>query len=160
MSDMGIWTKPRRTLPRKDVKGLERRNYAYRTAKTYVRIVREFAEHFQQPPDKRGPEQIQHIGPICSRPRSYRLPRSASTFQRYVSCLSSGREMAANGVQSEEECAVGHEHENRIQAPRANNGVSANGNNALKAVSQSRNSPEIEAALVQELDRTQEKSSN
>ena len=88
MSDMGIWTKPRRTLPRKDVKGLERRNYAYRTAKTYVRIVREFAEHFQQPPAKRGPEQIQHIGPICSRPTSYRLPRSASTFQRYVSCLS------------------------------------------------------------------------
>ena len=68
--------------------------------------------------------------------------------------------MAANGVQSEEKCAVGHEQENAIQAPRANNGVSANGNNALKAVSQSRNSPEIEAALVQELDRTQEKSSN
>src|SRR5215831_19809372 len=37
---------------------LQRRNYSHRTAKTYVRIVREFAEHFRQSPDKLGPEHI------------------------------------------------------------------------------------------------------
>src|SRR5258707_12440696 len=37
---------------------LQRRNYSHRTAKTYVRIVRDFAEYFHQPPDKLGPEQI------------------------------------------------------------------------------------------------------
>src|ERR1700736_4864779 len=37
---------------------LQRRNYSHRTAKTYVRIVREFAEYFHQSPDKLGPEQI------------------------------------------------------------------------------------------------------
>jgi hypothetical protein len=30
---------------------LQRRNYSHRTAKTYVRIVREFATYFHQPPD-------------------------------------------------------------------------------------------------------------
>jgi hypothetical protein len=111
-----------------------------------------------------GPEQIRQYQAICSRPRSYLLPRSATflalRFLFVLEIIRHGCEMAANGVQSEEECAVGHEHENAIQAPCANNGVSANGNNALKAVSQARNSPEIEAALVQEFDRTQEKKSN
>ena len=37
---------------------LQRRNYSHRTAKTYIRIVREFATYFHQPPDKLGPEQI------------------------------------------------------------------------------------------------------
>jgi integrase/recombinase XerD len=37
---------------------LQRRNYSHRTAKTYVRIVREFAEYFHQSPDKLGPEHI------------------------------------------------------------------------------------------------------
>ena len=37
---------------------IQRRNYSHRTAKTYVRIVRDFAEYFHQPPDKLGPEQI------------------------------------------------------------------------------------------------------
>jgi hypothetical protein len=41
-------------------------------------------------------------------------------------------------VQSGEECAVGHGHENAIRAPRAYNGFSSNGNDPLKAVSQSR----------------------
>jgi hypothetical protein len=43
-----------------------------------------------------------------------------------------GREMAANSVQGKEECAVGHEHENAIQAPCANTGFSVNGNNPLR----------------------------
>jgi hypothetical protein len=74
--------------------------------------------------------------------------RLALRFLFVLEIIREGCEMAANSVQSEGECAVGHEHENAIQAPRANSGVSANGNNALKAVSQARNSPEIETALV------------
>src|SRR5215467_3644701 len=37
---------------------LQRRHYAYRTAKTYTRIVQEFAQHFHCSPNKLGPEQI------------------------------------------------------------------------------------------------------
>jgi integrase/recombinase XerD len=37
---------------------IQRRNYSHRTAKTYVRIVREFAAYFRQSPDQLGPEQI------------------------------------------------------------------------------------------------------
>jgi hypothetical protein len=39
-------------LRRKMLEELRRRNYSHRTARTYVRIVRDFAEYFQQPPDK------------------------------------------------------------------------------------------------------------
>jgi hypothetical protein len=46
-------------LRRKMLEELQRRNYSHRTAKTYVRIVRDFAEHFHQPPDKLGPEQME-----------------------------------------------------------------------------------------------------
>ena len=47
---------------------LQRRNYSHRTAKTYVRIVREFAMYFHQSPDKLGPEQIrQYLYAILSR---------------------------------------------------------------------------------------------
>jgi Phage integrase, N-terminal SAM-like domain len=45
-------------LRQKMLEELQRRNYSHRTAKTYIRIVRDFAEHFHQPPDKLGPEQI------------------------------------------------------------------------------------------------------
>jgi integrase/recombinase XerD len=37
---------------------LQRRNYSHRTAKPYLRIVRDFAKYFHQSPDKLGPEQI------------------------------------------------------------------------------------------------------
>jgi len=37
---------------------LQRRNYSHRTAKLYLRIVRDFAKYFHQSPDKLGPEQI------------------------------------------------------------------------------------------------------
>ena len=37
---------------------LQRRNYSQRTAKMYIRIVRDFAEHFHRSPDKLGPEHI------------------------------------------------------------------------------------------------------
>jgi integrase/recombinase XerD len=45
-------------LRQKMLEELQRRNYSHRTARTYVRIVRDFAEYFHQPPDKLGPEQI------------------------------------------------------------------------------------------------------
>jgi GNAT superfamily N-acetyltransferase len=37
---------------------LQHRNYSHHTAKIYVRVVRDFATYFHQPPDKLGPEQI------------------------------------------------------------------------------------------------------
>jgi integrase/recombinase XerD len=37
---------------------LQRRNYSHLTAKTYLRVVRDFAEHFHCSPDKLGPEHI------------------------------------------------------------------------------------------------------
>lgn len=37
---------------------LQRRHYSHRTAKTYVRIVRDFAQHFHRSPNQLGPEQI------------------------------------------------------------------------------------------------------
>ena len=37
---------------------LQRRNYSHRTAKTYTRIVRDFARHFDASPNQLGPEQI------------------------------------------------------------------------------------------------------
>jgi integrase/recombinase XerD len=45
-------------LRKKMLEEIQRRNYSHRTARTYVRIVRDFAEYFHQPPDKLGPEQI------------------------------------------------------------------------------------------------------
>jgi integrase/recombinase XerD len=57
-------------LRQKMLEELQRRNYSHRTAKIYVRIVREFATYFHQPPDKLGPEQSGSIRPICSRARS------------------------------------------------------------------------------------------
>ena len=37
---------------------LQRRHYSHRTAKAYVRIVRDFAQHFNRSPNQLGPEQI------------------------------------------------------------------------------------------------------
>ena len=37
---------------------LQRRNYAQSTVKTYLRVVQDFAQHFNPPPDKLGPEQL------------------------------------------------------------------------------------------------------
>jgi hypothetical protein len=59
-----------------------------------------------------------------------------------IEIIRHGRELATNHVRAEEECAVEHEHENAIQAPRVYNGFSSNGNNPLKAVSQSRGAPQ------------------
>ena len=70
-------------LHKKMLEELQRRNYAYRTAKTYVRIVREFAEHFHQPPDKLGPEQIQQYQAYLFQTKKV----SPATVSQYVSAL-------------------------------------------------------------------------
>jgi len=45
-------------LRAKMLEEIQRRNYSHRTAKTYVRIVRDFAEYFHCSPHKLGPEHI------------------------------------------------------------------------------------------------------
>ncbi len=73
-------------LRQKMLEEIQRRNYSHRTAKTYVRIVRDFAQYFHQPPDKLGPDKFGSIRLICSKPRSCLLPRSVSMCLRYASC--------------------------------------------------------------------------
>jgi integrase len=62
---------------------LQRRNYSHRTAKTYVRIVRDFAEHFHQPPDKLGPEQIRQYQAHLFQSKKL----APATVSQYVSAL-------------------------------------------------------------------------
>jgi len=45
-------------LRQKMLEELQRRNYSESTARCYIRIVRDFAQHFKTSPDKLGPEQI------------------------------------------------------------------------------------------------------
>ena len=70
-------------LRKKMLEELQRRNYSHRTAKTYVRIVREFALHFHQPPDKLGPEHIRQYQAYLFRTKKL-TPASVS---QYVSAL-------------------------------------------------------------------------
>jgi integrase/recombinase XerD len=70
-------------LREKMLEELQRRNYSHRTAKTYVRIVREFAEHFHQSPDKLGPEQIRHYQAHLFQTKKL----AAATVSQYVSAL-------------------------------------------------------------------------
>jgi site-specific recombinase XerD len=62
---------------------LQRRNYSHRTAKTYVRIVRDFAEYFHQPPDKLGPEQIRQYQAHLFQAKKL----APATVSQYVSAL-------------------------------------------------------------------------
>ncbi|MGA7381125.1 MAG: tyrosine-type recombinase/integrase [Terriglobales bacterium] len=62
---------------------LQRRNYSHRTAKTYVRIVREFAEHFHQSPDQLGPEQIRQYQAYLFQSKKL----APATVSQYVSAL-------------------------------------------------------------------------
>jgi integrase/recombinase XerD len=70
-------------LRQKMLEELQRRNYAHRTAKTYVRIVRDFAEHFHQPPDKLGPEQIRQYQAFLFQTKKL----SPASVSQYVSAL-------------------------------------------------------------------------
>jgi len=62
---------------------LRRRNYSHRTAKAYIRIVREFAEYFHQPPDKLGPEQIRQYQAHLFQAKKL----APATVSQYVSAL-------------------------------------------------------------------------
>src|SRR5450631_1456894 len=62
---------------------LQRRNYSHRTAKIYVRIVREFATYFHQSPDKLGPEQIRQYQAHLFQSKKL----APATVSQYVSAL-------------------------------------------------------------------------
>src|SRR3984885_4690605 len=62
---------------------LQRRNYSHRTAKTYVRIVRDFAGYFHQPPDKLGPEHIREYQAHLFQSKKL----APATVSQYVSAL-------------------------------------------------------------------------
>ena len=70
-------------LRQKMLEELQRRNYSHRTAKTYVRIVREFAEYFHQPPDRLGPEQIRQYQAHLFQAKKL----APATVSQYVSAL-------------------------------------------------------------------------
>jgi integrase/recombinase XerD len=70
-------------LRQKMLEELQRRNYSHRTAKTYVRIVREFATYFHQPPDKLGPEQIRQYQAHLFQAKKL----APATVSQYVSAL-------------------------------------------------------------------------
>ncbi len=70
-------------LRKKMLEAIQRRNYSHRTARTYVRIVRDFAEHFHQPPDKLGPEQIRQYQAHLFQAKQL----APATVSQYVSAL-------------------------------------------------------------------------
>jgi integrase/recombinase XerD len=70
-------------LRQKMLEELQRRNYSHRTAKTYVRIIRDFAQHFRQPPDKLGPEQIRQYQAYLFQTKNL----TPATVSQYVSAL-------------------------------------------------------------------------
>jgi integrase/recombinase XerD len=70
-------------LRKKMLEELQRRNYSHRTAKTYVRIVREFAEYFHQSPDKLGPEHIRQYQAHLFQTKKL----APATVSQYVSAL-------------------------------------------------------------------------
>jgi integrase/recombinase XerD len=70
-------------LRQKMLEELQRRNYSHRTAKTYVRIVREFATYFHRPPDKLGPEQIRQYQAHLFQSKKL----APATVSQYVSAL-------------------------------------------------------------------------
>ena len=60
-----------------------------------------------------------------------------------IEIIRHGRELAAHGVPGKKKSAIAHGHENATKASRAYNDFSANGNNPLKSVSQSRGAPQM-----------------
>src|SRR5438477_7719263 len=70
-------------LRQKMLEDLQRRHYAYRTANTYIRIVRDFAAFFQRPPDKLGPEHIRQYQAYLFQSKKL----STASVSQYVSAL-------------------------------------------------------------------------
>src|SRR6516165_11370487 len=62
---------------------LQRRHYSDRTAKTYIRIVRDFAAYFHRPPDQLGPEQIRQYQAYLFQSKKL----SSASVSQYVSAL-------------------------------------------------------------------------
>ena len=62
---------------------LQRRNYAHRTAKTYVRIVHDFANHFHCSPNRLGPEHIRQYQAHLFQTKKL----SPATVSQYASAL-------------------------------------------------------------------------
>jgi hypothetical protein len=67
-----------------------------------------------------------------------RFSREAMNQTHKVKIVRHGRELAAHGVPGKKESAIAHGHENAIEASRDYNDFSANGNNPLNSVSQSK----------------------
>ena len=59
---------------------LQRRNYAQNTAKTYLRIVRDFAQHYHTAPDLLGPDQIREYSAYLFNDRKL----EAGTVEQHV----------------------------------------------------------------------------
>ena len=62
---------------------LQRRHYSHRTAKTYTRIVYDFAQHFHCSPNKLGPEQIREYQAHLFQTKNL----SPATVSQYASAL-------------------------------------------------------------------------
>jgi integrase/recombinase XerD len=62
---------------------LQRRNYAQNTAKSYVRIVRDFAQHFDTAPDLLGPDQIREYSAYLFKERKL----EPATVEQHVAGL-------------------------------------------------------------------------
>ena len=70
-------------LRTKMLEELQRRNYSQSTARAYVRVVRDFANHFHQSPDKLGPEQIRQYQVHLFQSRKL----APTTVQQHASAL-------------------------------------------------------------------------
>ena len=78
-----------------------------------------------------------------------RLSGEAMNHADEVEIVRHRRELAPHGVPGKKESAIAHGHENAIEASRDYNDFSANGNNPLNSVSQSRGAPHT--ALIHHL---------
>jgi hypothetical protein len=70
-----------------------------------------------------------------------------------VESIGHGRELAADSVPGKKESAIEHGDENAIEAPRNYNEFSANGNNPLNSVSQSKGAPHFAVCIHHPLHR-------
>ena len=62
---------------------LQRRNFSENTTRTYIRIVEDFARHFNRPPDRLGPRHIREYQAELFQKRKL----AASTVTVYLAAL-------------------------------------------------------------------------
>jgi integrase/recombinase XerD len=70
-------------LRQKMLEELQRCDYSHRTAKTYIRIVRDFAAYFHRSPDKLGPEHIRQYQAYLFQSKKL----STASVSQYVSAI-------------------------------------------------------------------------